>query len=387
MALHIDGPESGKLSDAIESAYPNPMLLQQVLGVKLNDNIFNYAGFGAQYPEIRFNALQQYNARYEIDRLVAALLEDNPTNGDLLRFAWRHGILKRPAGADGKHGPEDGSLERMLDPVRGFTDAGAFLRRLGRIVSCVCQISVPTPDGTEYGTGFLIGDETVLTNWHVVEHVTPANRKNVRMLFDYRTGPDGEMLSPGVPFTLVDDDAQWLIDHSVYHQDDLTARSIADNVASMRPADCLDYAVLRVAGQPGKSLLGPQTAPGGQARGSLKLAEASKDDANDFATGKAALFIFQHPFEGDRSLPLQLDWNKPAMLGVNANGTRALYNVNTRGGSSGSPCFNAKLQLIALHHAGGRDWPAPKQYLYNQGIPIARILALLDQRSKLGNIR
>src|SRR5262249_51408451 len=155
MSLHISGPESGKLSEALESAFPNPMVLQQALLVKLDDNIFNYAGFGAQYPEIRFHAIQQYNARYQIDKLVAALLEHNPTNENLLEFAWRHQILKRPAGANGQRGPEDSSLERMLDPMRGFTDVGAFLRRLGQIVNCTCQITVPMAGGTEYGSGFL----------------------------------------------------------------------------------------------------------------------------------------------------------------------------------------------------------------------------------------
>src|SRR5947208_2558917 len=100
MALNISGPERGKLSAAIESAYPVPMLLQQALAAKLDDNIFKYAGLASQYPEIRFNTIQQYNARYQIDKLVAALLEDNPTNGELLTFAWRHQILKRPSGTN-----------------------------------------------------------------------------------------------------------------------------------------------------------------------------------------------------------------------------------------------------------------------------------------------
>jgi hypothetical protein len=184
----------------------------------------------------------------------------------------------------------------------------------------------------------------------------------------------------------VDEDS-WLIDRSPYHQDDLQVWPIPDNLASTRPADCLDYAVLRVAGQPGKALLGAKASPGGQPRGCLRLDDASTNAAADFATGKAAVFIFQHPFEGGHVLPLQVDWNKPAILGLNANETRVLYDVNTRGGSSGSPCFNAKLELIALHHAGGRDWPAAKDLLYNQGIPVGKIHALLQERGKLAEIK
>jgi V8-like Glu-specific endopeptidase len=80
-----------------------------------------------------------------------------------------------------------------------------------------------------------------------------------------------------------------------------------------------------------------------------------------------------------------MDWDKPAILGLNANRTRVLYNVNTQAGSSGAPCFNAKLELIALHHAGGKDWPAAGNYLFNQGIPLVQISRMLrtqrDSRS------
>ena len=59
------------------------------------------------------------------------------------------------------------------------------------------------------------------------------------------------------------------------------------------------------------------------------------------------------------------------------------YDANTLPGSSGSPIFNADLQLIGLHHRGdpaahalAADAPA------NQGIPISRIVALLTKRGK-----
>jgi hypothetical protein len=60
-----------------------------------------------------------------------------------------------------------------------------------------------------------------------------------------------------------------------------------------------------------------------------------------------------------------------------------LYNVNTEPGSSGWPCFNSKLDLTALHHADGKDWPAAANYLYNQGVPICQILAYLQRQNKL----
>jgi hypothetical protein len=63
---------------------------------------------------------------------------------------------------------------------------------------------------------------------------------------------------------------------------------------------------------------------------------------------------------------------------ANGNGTRLRYDTNTEGGSSGSPCLDAKLNLVALHHGGDPDTGRLAQY--NQGIPIDRIVSHLAAR-------
>lgn len=368
MPLHIDGPEAGRLSQTIENAFPTMFALQETLASRLNDNIQNHAGFGAQYPEIRFNLIQHYNARYHIDQLVTALLEARPNNARLVEFAWRHNLAYRPPQAEAELTSATGGLERMLDPSRGFTDMGALLNKLGSIVNATCQITVPTWNGKEYGTGFLIGNRSVLTNWHVVEHVGAANRQDVTFLFDYRTGRDGKTVAGGTEYRLRNHDTEWLVAHSPYHPADTRAEPFDQRLISTRPGDYLDFAVVRLEGEPGTKLI--QNQP----RKFLSLSGAVDDPAG-YAAGVAEMFIIQHPYDEDENkvLPLQMDWNKPAVRGLNADKTRVLYDVNTRPGSSGSPCFNGHLELIALHHAGGRDWPEEAGYLYNQGIPIGLI--------------
>jgi hypothetical protein len=212
-----------------------------------------------------------------------------------------------------------------------------------------------------------------------VEHVTRENRKDVKLLFDFRTGEPGG----GTEHHLFDDDQAWLIDHSPYHAQDAKAEPLAQRLADARPEDHLDYAVLRLEGAPGAEPVG---AAGGSPRGFLPLPAGAAASAD---LPGAGLFIVQHPFDSQthKPLPLQYDWDKPAVHGINANGTRVLYKVNTRPGSSGSPCFNPKFELVALHHAGGKDWPANTEYLYNQGIPIGRVRKLLADRGKLGEIK
>ncbi len=380
-SIHIDGPTQAKLSKAIQRAFPNPKLLRTALLAQLNDDIWNYAGMDDEYPDVRFKMISQYNARYKICQLVSSLLDENPTNGELLEFAWRQQILKRPSGPE-KNDPEDGSLERMLEPARGFTDVSQLLQRLGKVVNSVCQISYPLAGGVTYGTGFLIGNGTVLTNWHVVKDVTAANRSDVRFKFDYRTAPDGVTLSAGVEYRLVDGE-DWLIDHSPYATEDNWIRTIDEDKALDRSLEFLDYAVLRVSGEPGNNPIGGNASENAELRGCLSL-----DDAIDVPTNpQSAVWCFQHPYENGQSLPQQVDWNKPALFGSNPNKSRVWYEINTRPGSSGSPILTNKIELIALHHAGGKDWPAPGQYLYNRGIPLVAIRNLLKQRGKLVEIK
>jgi V8-like Glu-specific endopeptidase len=59
--------------------------------------------------------------------------------------------------------------------------------------------------------------------------------------------------------------------------------------------------------------------------------------------------------------------------------TRVRYRTNTEGGSSGSPCFDADWNLIALHHLGDPNFSTPT---YNQGIPFTAIVDLLEKREK-----
>jgi hypothetical protein len=80
---------------------------------------------------------------------------------------------------------------------------------------------------------------------------------------------------------------------------------------------------------------------------------------------------------------LKLALDTEAVIGVNDSGTRVRYRTNTDEGSSGSPCFDDRWNLVALHHAGDPKFAPLYHPEYNQGIPFAAIRALLEQRNKL----
>ena len=149
----------------------------------------------------------------------------------------------------------------------------------------------------------------------------------------------GNRLSEGREYRL---DRKWLIDKSFY----------ADN--RLPNTDELDYALLRVKGNPGNNLMGEQ---GSQKRGWIEL----PTEEYEFSPN-TPISILQHP-EG-KSLKLAFDTD--GIIEVNQNRTMVKYKTNTEPGSSGSPCFNMNWDLIALHCMG-------EENQYNAGTPFDTI--------------
>ncbi len=199
----------------------------------------------------------------------------------------------------------------MLDPVRGYADPMQFLKRFAQITQCICRIAVPGPNGTGYGTGLLIGNSTVMTNYHVLQKLiekAPAfDHTAVEFLFDYHTDIDGESIASGVVHKLHSDPARWLIDASPYDENDVKVKSLEQNLAVDRPLDKLDYALVRLATMPGALPLGEKPYEQGATRGFIPLpANAQERFATDFDTKDSAIFVFQHP----NKLPLRMDWQR-----------------------------------------------------------------------------
>lgn len=252
-------------------------------------------------------------------------------------------------------------FEKFVHQSNAFKDVALWRARLGDIERQVCRIRTPCyEDGrltTCNGTGFLVAANVVLTNWHVVSDVIaePGLARDVRVQFDYKVTGADDAVSGGEAFGLAEEG--WLID--------ATPMDEVDRVPDPKPReadpDRLDYAFLRLAGRPG------------DARGWVR--EIAFD--HDFSADRA-LFIVQHPY----GQPMKLALDTEAVVGVNANRARVRYRTNTEPGSSGSPCFNQKWELVALHHSG----EPVKAATWNEGIPIAAILGLLEKRGKRAEV-
>jgi hypothetical protein len=316
------------------------------LRVELGRHLSHLVLTKAEYPYRVFKLIVRADAEGWADSLIAAASASRPLNAELRALAAEPGQEPEPEPEPEPAGNTAASLpalERVIVESSGFQDLAAWHARLGELQRQVCRIEVTVSGGTVMGTGFLVAPDLVLTNFHVVEIMQDAavGPAAARLRFDH----DKE---GGTEFRLCED---WLVE-----QRPPSAADDSRNPAALPAAGELDFALLRLR----------EPAPD---RGWIRLGQGGVDGLG-LERGHA-LIILQHP----QDAPLKLAIGDS--LGLNANKTRLRHRVNTRRGSSGSPCLNARLEVVALHHAGDPNFDPGHRPEYNAAIPVAAILASL----------
>jgi hypothetical protein len=334
----LSGRQAESLSAALRDAFSLDelsRLLYYAFGRRLDD-----ITLGGSFETRVFDLILAAERDGWILRLISAACDYRPGDAALRALAVDSGLSAVDAPG----------LERII-AGSAFHDTGAWLGRFGELEGQVCRVEIPA--GTAVGTGFLVAPDLVLTAYHVVQELREkgGDPHGARLRFDYK----GPVVNPGTEFRLA---ADWLAAFRPPSPADLAAGP--GGQALVPAADELDFAVLRVRDSPGERPAGLVSGVrGASARGWIRAAQVGADG---YAAGHP-LFILQHPL----GLPLKLAVGRSD--GLNANGTRLRYQASTDFGSSGSPCLNANLELVGLHHAGDPGIPPA----YNSAVPIAAI--------------
>lgn len=245
-------------------------------------------------------------------------------------------------------------LQAMVDPDRGFGDPLVFGRRLVPATLQVCRIEI---DQKHVGTGFLVRSDLVMTAHHVIRPLlnpaftasVPGSAAKLRVRFDYaRDFVNGAIaLSEGFTCRVAED---WLAKTS-----SCTAEELLDTLPKdfNLLAGFWDYAVIRLADLPGYGRNGlPLKNRAVKRRGALTIIQHPQNEPVAYATSTVSGFL------GD-------------------GGFRVVHLVNTKDGSSGSPCLDSDFEVVCLHQGAMPPGPkavngAPER---NRAIPMSRILS------------
>lgn len=314
--MALTGDQYQKLTEAFVDAFQTLDELDQMVRFSFIGKPLAAIAMGDNLQSIVFKLIKWTESRDKTDELVVDARNVNPSNKALKEFA-----------------KDVGALENIVIKSAAFEDPEEWRSVMSRRELAICRIEIPADTGI--GTGFLVNSNILMTNYHVMKSVIEKSVEptKVALRFNYKTEADGVTMQKADVFKLADD---WLVDSS--------------------PVAELDYALLRVADDPGLKKDGDQQ--DAKARGWLAL------EGHGFENGEP-LFILQHPDAG----PLKL---APGFV-KDVEDNRVIYTVNTLPGSSGSPCFTTAWQPVALHHYGAGKG--------NRGVTFSAILDQLNKRN------
>ena len=242
-------------------------------------------------------------------------------------------------------------LEMALSEQDNFLDLYLLV---GALYCAQAVGRVEVPQEKAQGTGWLIGPDLLLTNWHVL--------------------PKPEYAAEGVV-------------RFGYMQDGAGVKMAGERVIKMNPDfyyyskdDQLDYVLVQLQEKP----LAEKMLPGGV--GGLSMLDLLRQDKHRGylvvepreIINLQAVNIIQHAAGGPLKVVLTQN-----LVADDATATRVHYYADTKSGSSGSPVFNKLWEVIALHHSGGPYPPEAassrdsedRLYQFNEGIPMKAILA------------
>lgn len=214
-----------------------------------------------------------------------------------------------------------------------------FLSKGARLARAVCKIKCEGVNfkggtGKWAGTGFLISPNVLLTNHHVLNSAAVA--KTAFAIFNYEVDEDDKSLETKA--------------FSINPEKLFITSKVGE----------LDCTFVWVEGQPGDEF--------GFVRPSRRNFQVLNDEPAN---------IVQHPEGNYKAVAIQE--NK-----VTRQGTVLLhYSADTMPGSSGSPVFNNRWELVALHHASAAN-PNPAaggSQFDNEGIKMTAIATFLERNA------
>lgn len=296
-------------------------------------NILNI-GFNEKPVTNWYNIIDQAEKEQKVEPLIRAAMIDYPEDVSLkgaLDGALTGVVsgVKLDSPTDWKE-PDGDTYEKIIGKESTLLDI-AYLETGLRRAASVARVVLP---GGATGTGFLVNDNLLITNNHVIP--TAAIAKDSIVQFNFQRDADGKNL-PVTEFRLD-----------------------PDKGFATSPKEEHDWTAIRIQGDANTSW------------GALTLNNVNIEK-------NQRVSIIQHPNGLHKQIAIHHNYVRYADENI------IQYLTDTLPGSSGSPVFDDYWKVVALHHSGGNiREPGTKRIAFrNEGININKVLEGLKANALL----
>jgi len=362
----MPGIQVKEVCDALNAAFSIDelgMMITMEMGLSLDELVSTQA----PKPVVIFKLVTAMEQRGLEVELIQAVYRVRPQNPKIQHVYEMYGlapdltVIKAEmvgmtfATAVAAAASKESGLQRLVRENIPFFDINIWSRRMPELQMRVCRIELGDDAA---GTGFLVGPEVVLTNFHVVREVLGGDflENEVACRFDYMKLKDGSVQAGKL--VRLHPEKGVLLSAPMH-----PAEETMHPETAVPAPDQMDFALLRLAEPMGD--LSPTGQPGATPRGWEVLPPATlpvRMKEND------CVIIVQHPL-GD---PMKLAIGMEGVIGYNDGKTRLRYRTNTEGGSSGSPVYTGDWKLAGLHHLGD-PVQEPHKPGYNQAVVLTSL--------------
>jgi S1-C subfamily serine protease len=329
IGMHLNNTQKADLRSAVLSAYPGVSGLQKVI-IALADagiDASRYATIFSDLDGILFSLIEQENERGRIADVIGSVRRGAPENKRLAALEAK--ILKT---VSAEEGPQ---LEAMVLAQLSYAPADTWLNKLANAFRWVGRLE-GAESGESLGTGFLVGEDLLITNYHVLYGVmAPGSSEPVRI----RAKFDLIGSSAGRAVDLADD---WLLVKSPPGGREWAGQGDPSS-------EQLDFALLKLREPVSLDRISTGL------RGHFQIS-VSGSVVSQFSP----LIVLQHPLGASLQVCLGA-FDRP-----NDARTRLFHTATTQQGSSGSPCLSMDLRVVGLHNGGfaGRNSAIPLELIF-----------------------
>ncbi|MGF1477966.1 MAG: trypsin-like peptidase domain-containing protein [Cyanophyceae cyanobacterium] len=323
--LKLSGSDRNQLRNAITKAFASRKKIQifaDSLDVDLNE-----IASESDTTDAAFDLVDWARRENKLVELIVSLYQQKSNNPDVRQFYQRvQDLLQEHLVLNGEgitevisrpfdwQGPTTDTELEAFFPARALsfeTDVGQLKRGL-QCADSICKVVFTDSDRT--GTGVLVAADLILTNYHVLTEETVDSKRLNHLA-----------RSLCFEFGYVSEERETPVRPEVY------AVAVEKPVVAFSPISSLDYVLLRAEAA---------IAEANHIKPLVYVSTATLPEP------KKGLYVLQHP-EGEL---MQVSLSDSGVVGFALERDRIWYVNRTKKGSSGSPCFNERWQLIALHH-------------------------------------